>query len=246
MRQIVAIGGGGFSEEGAASTIDDYILALTGNPSPRICFLPTASGDADKYIAKFHAAFVPPRAVPSHLLLHHPRELDDYPEQAVDTRDDLRTHLLSQDVIYVGGGNTPAMLAVWRLHGLDRLLREAWESGVILCGISAGALCWFESGTTDAFGRGIEPLHDGLGLLPGSHCPHYSGEPGRRPRYLQWVGDGTLPAGFAVDDGAALHFRDRTVAGLVVSRAGAAAYSVVRDGQAARERRIIPPDGSVL
>jgi peptidase E len=130
--------------------LDDYVLGLTRAERPRVCFLPTASGDADPYIVKFYNAFTGTafshrRAIPTHLSLFR------------RTVADLRSFLLSQDVLYVGGGNTANMLAAWRIHGLDSILREAWQAGIILCGPSAGAVCWFESGVTDSFGLPLQP-----------------------------------------------------------------------------------------
>jgi peptidase E len=125
-----------------------------------------------------------------------------------------------------GGGSTANMLAIWRLHSVDRMLREAWESGVILAGISAGMICWFEASVTDSFGRGLAPFHDGLGLVPGSACPHYDSEPNRRPSYQQLIGEGALPAGIAADDGAAVHFVGTDLVEAVSSRPNACAYRV--------------------
>ena len=211
------MGGGGFSEDADHGRLmDDFVLGLTGRDTPRVCFVPTASGDAEGYIERFHAAFGGGRAAPSHLSLFR-REVDD-----------LAGFLLEQDVIYVGGGNTANLLAIWRLHGVDAILAEAWRRGVVLCGLSAGGLCWFEGGTTDSFG-GIAPLHDGLGLLPGSFCPHYDSEPLRRPQYHRFVADG-LPAGYAADDAAALRFEGRELAEAVVSSADARAFRVQLDG----------------
>ncbi len=132
------MGGGGFSMEPENPLLDDFVLGLTGKPRPKVCFVPTASGDAEGYRQRFQAAFPAERAEAASLLLFWEREPD------------LRSFVLSQDVIYVGGGNTVSLLAVWRAHGLDVVLREAWEAGVILCGVSAEALCWFEGGTTDS------------------------------------------------------------------------------------------------
>src|SRR5919201_2079274 len=137
-RHIVAMGGGGFSMDDAV--LDDYVLGLAAAERPAVCFLPTASGDADSYVVRFYAAFPPERARASHLPLF-----------ARDDRDP-RAYLLAQDVVYVGGGNTVNMLAVWRAHGVDAALREAWEAGVVLTGLSAGSLCWFEGGVTDSYG----------------------------------------------------------------------------------------------
>jgi peptidase E len=215
---IVAMGGGGFSMEPDNPLLDDHVLALArdgrGRARPRVCFLPTASGDAEGYVMRFYAAFAR-RAEATHLALFQRIVLD------------LEAFVLEQDVIYVGGGNTANMLAVWRLHGVDELLRRAWAAGTVLTGLSAGSLCWFEGGTTDSFG-GLAAYNDGLGLLPGSHSPHYDGEPGRRPAYHGYVADGSLPDGYAVDDGAALVFRGTRLDEVVGSRPAARAYRVER------------------
>ncbi len=201
-KQIVAMGGGSFSVEPDGSALDAYVLALAAKPRPKICFVPTASGDSPVYITKFYEAFGG-RAEATHLgLFGRPRT-------------DMASVLTSQDIIYVGGGNTANMLAVWRVHGVDRLMRAAWERGVILTGVSAGMICWFECGVTDSFGP-LAALRDGLGFLAGSACPHYDGEKDRRPTYQQLVRGG-CPAGYAADDGAALHFVDTDRAACVAS-----------------------------
>jgi dipeptidase E len=217
-RLIVAMGGGGFSMDTEDTLLDDHVLSLAraarGRDRPRVCFLGTASGDADTYFTKFYGAFAR-RAEASHLALF------------VRTVVDIDAFLLDQDVIYVGGGNTASMLAVWRTHGVDRALRRAWEAGVVLTGLSAGSLCWFEGGTTDSFGP-LAAFHDGLGFLPGSHSPHYDAEPERRPTYHDLIARGDLPGGFAADDGAALVFRGTDLAEVVVARPAARGYRVVR------------------
>ncbi len=193
--------------------LDDYVLEIARRDRPRVCFVPTASGDAENYIARFYEAFPSGRALATHLPLF--------------SRDDrhLRALILSQDIIYVGGGNVANLLSIWRLHGVDVIMREAWEAGIILCGISAGMNCWFEACSTDSFGP-LAPLRDGLGLLPGSACPHYDGEPQRRPTYLKFIEAGELPDGYAADDGAALHFVGTRLAQVVTSRPGAQAWRV--------------------
>ncbi len=224
-RLIVAMGGGGFSMEPDNPLLDDYTLDLArtarGRERPRACFLGTASGDTPGYIADFYAALAR-RSEASHLSLF------------VRTVDDIERYLLDQDVIYVGGGNTENMLAIWRVHGVDRALRAAWESGVVLTGLSAGSLCWFETGTTDSYGAGLAPLSSGLGFLLGSHAPHYDGESTRRSHYQRLIAEGVLPAGYAADDGVALVFRGRDLDEVVASRPGARAYRVERgpDGEA--------------
>jgi peptidase E len=222
-RTIVAMGGNGL-EEPYNALVDDHVLALArqtrGRERPRVCFLPTASGDSQAYVAAFYAAFAQ-RSEASHLGLFG------------RTVEDLERFVLDQDVIYVGGGNTANMLAVWRVHGLDRILARAWDEGVVLAGTSAGANCWFESSSTDSFGP-LAALNDGLGFLAGSHSPHYDGEPGRRPLFNRLIGQGLLPDGYASDDGAALVFRDRVLVEAVASLPEARAYRIVRgpDGRA--------------
>jgi peptidase E len=222
-RTIVAMGGNDISEP-YNPRLDDHILQLArerrGRERPRVCFVPTASGDSEAYVAGFYAAFAR-RSEASHLSLFG------------RTIVDLEAFVLEQDVVYVGGGNTANMLAVWRVHGLDRILASAWEAGVVLAGTSAGSNCWFEGSTTDSFGP-LAALPDGLGFLPGSHSPHYDSEPGRRPTYQRLVAEGALPDGHAADDGAGLVFDGTELAEVVASRVGARAYRVVRglDGQA--------------
>jgi peptidase E len=185
-----------------------------------VCFLPTASGDAPAYVERFRTVFGSRSdSAPSVLPLFR-RELDD---------DALRAFLLAQDIVYVGGGNTANLLAVWRTHGVDRLLREAYDRGTLLCGISAGANCWAEGSHTDSFGP-LTFLPDGLGLLPGSVCPHYDSEPGRRPSYRAAVASGALPAGWALDDGAAALFTDGALTETVTRAPGARVHRVEPDG----------------
>jgi dipeptidase E len=221
---IVAMGGGGFGDHGLETPLDEHILSLArsvrGHARPRVCYVPTAGGDSERNIARFYSAFAR-RSEATHLALFDRTVLD------------LEEFLLGQDAIYVGGGNTANMLAVWRVHGLDGILRRAWDDGVVLAGRSAGSICWFEGGTTDSFG-GLDPLRDGLGFLPGSHSPHYDGEPERRPTYQRLVATGELPAGFAADDGAALVFRGTELVEVVTEEPGARAYRVERgpDGTA--------------
>ena len=220
-RRIVALGGGGFSMEPDNLALDRHVLSLAGVERPRVAFVPTASGDADSYVARFHEAFATLPCEASHLSLLK-REIAD-----------LRAFVLAQDVIYVGGGNTFNMLALWKLHGLDVIFREAWEAGVVLAGISAGALCWFESGPTDSFGP-LAPMTC-LGFLAGSLCVHYDGEVARRPTYLGLVADGAVPDGWAADDGAALVFAGETLGEVVTSRPAARAFRVARGPGGATE-----------
>jgi dipeptidase E len=221
---ILTMGGGGFATEPENPLLDDYMMSLAtrrrgvGN-RPRVCFVTTASGDPQEYGDRFTQAFAD-RAETSTLRLFHLHELDGV---------DLRSHVLSQDVIYVAGGSTANLLVLWRLHGLDEIFAEAAEDGIVLAGISAGMNCWFEGSVTDSFGP-LAPLSDGLGFLAGSACPHYDGEPERRPAYLELVGNERLPAGYAADDGCALLFRDGELVEAVSSRPEARAFRVHRAG----------------
>lgn len=213
--QRLALLGGGFSTDDDG-LLDDWLLARARASRPKVCFVPTASGDAPAYIEQFHTAFRSrPACEPSVLHLFR-RELDD---------DALRSFLLAQDVVYVGGGNTANLLAVWRTHGVDRLLWEAYDQGTLLCGISAGANCWAKGSHTDSFGP-LTYLSDGLGLLPGSVCPHYDSEPGRRPSYRAAVAAGQLPSGWAVEDGAAVLFTDGVPTEAVTRTRGTGVYRV--------------------
>jgi peptidase E len=218
---IVAMGGGGFQMDEEHSPLDGFVRELararSGRDRPRVCYIPTAGADDAAEVVDFYAAYAP-ETEPSHLALFH------------RTARDVRSFLLGQDLIHIGGGNTANMLAIWRLHGVDTVLREAWQSGIVMSGMSAGAICWFEGCTTDSFGPDLSPLRDGLGILAGSFCPHYDGEAQRRPLFQRLVGDGTLPAGYAVDDGAALVFHGTRLAEVVTSRPAARAYRVEPSG----------------
>jgi peptidase E len=213
MRQIIALGGGGFLMEPENPLLDQYILTQSHKPNPKICFLPTASGDSEDFIERFYRSFEKMNCIPSHLSLFNPptRKIKDY--------------ILSKDIIYVGGGNTKNLLAIWKDWGLDLILKEAWEHGIVLSGISAGSLCWFEEGITDSFGNGLDSIKC-LGFLKGSNCPHYDGEIDRRPTYHKLISSGRLQSGFAVDDGVGLHFIDLDINKIVSSRPSAKAYKV--------------------
>jgi dipeptidase E len=218
-RRILAMGGGGFAMEPANPALDRYVLELgrARRPDPRICLLPTAGGDSEEQIFRFYAAFSDEACEPTHLSLFR---LGRRPVT-------LRSHLLEQDVIYVGGGSMLNMLVIWRAHGIDRVMREAWRAGVLLCGQSAGSMCWFERGITTSSGR-PEPA-TGLGFLRGSNSVHYDGEPHRRTRYLEAVRTGEVPGGYGVDDSAGLLFSGAALAEIVSSRPRARAYRIERD-----------------
>jgi peptidase E len=211
-RRILALGGGGFSMEPENPVLDDYLLKLSRAPRPKVCFVPTASGDAPEYVNAFHDA-LDGRAETSVLRLFA-RELED-----------LRSFVLEQDIVYVGGGSTANLLAVWRTHGLPEIFGEAADNGTVLAGISAGMNCWFEASVTDSFGPGLGPLRDGLGFVAGSACPHYDGEELRAGTYRKLVGAG-FPGGYAADDGCGLLFEDGQLTDVVASRPGADGYRV--------------------
>jgi dipeptidase E len=221
VRQIVALSGGGFLTEPGNPRWDDYLLGLLEPGRRRVCFIPTASGDAADFIVRFYQAYPSSRCQPSHLSLFNRGKVE------------LRELILQQDAVFVGPGNTLNMLALWRLHGLDAVLREAWEQGVLLCGMSAGAMCWFEGGVTDSLGP-LSSFHHGLGLLPGTLCPHYDSEPARRPAYHRLIAEG-LPGGLAADDGVGFHFIGTQLTHTFSSRAASQAWRVERVGADVRE-----------
>ncbi len=213
------MGGGGFTMAERSPALDRFVLELTAAPVPRICFIPTASGDPREQVTRFHERFGAWPCEPSVLSLFHLGE----------SRLDPIEHLLAQDAIYVGGGSMRNMLAIWREHGIDEALRVAWHRGVVLAGLSAGAMCWFEGGVSMS-GGAPEPV-GGLGLLPGSLSVHLDGEGERLPVYRAAVGSGALPAGYAVDDGAALLYVGTRLAECVASHAGARVVRVDPDGE---------------
>jgi dipeptidase E len=226
--QIVAFGGGGFSMEWGNTLLDEHVLSLTGVERPRVCFLPTASGDADHYVVRFYRAFSAARCEPSHISLFRR-------ETGVG---DPRAHLLEQDLVYVGGGSLVSLLGAWRAHGIDLALHEAWRSGVVMCGGSAGSLCWF-SHAVSSFHEGPPRLIEGLGFLPWSNAVHYAEEPGRRDAFLDAVARG-MPSGYGAGDGAALHFVGTELAEVASSRPGARAVHVTVDGTGRAGERALP------
>jgi dipeptidase E len=224
-RQIIAIGGAVLVPETGNRELERYILETSAKSSPRVLFVGTASGDEPTHVARFYESYAPLGCVPSHLTLFR------------RTPTDLRALVFAQDVVHVGGGNTRSMLAVWRDWGLDEILREAFERGVVLCGSSAGSICWFDEGVTDSIAGELSRM-SGLGILAGSNCPHYDGEPERRPAYHRMVSMGTIGPGYAADDGVGLHFVDGALHAAVTTRPNAAAYRVERDGDSVRETKL--------
>jgi peptidase E len=222
MLQIIAMGGGGFSMEPDNLALDRYIIEQARNERPKIAFLPQASGEARDYVLGFYKAFNSLDCRPSWLSLFQPHTAD------------IEGYLMEQDVIYVGGGNTKSMIALWREWGLDKILRQAGENGTVLAGISAGMNCWFDICTSDSIPGQLITVPC-LGYLKGSCSPHYDGEPGRRPAFQGFVGRGEIPPGIALDDGAAAHFVDGELKLVVSSRPDAKGYRVERAETGARE-----------
>ncbi|HEX6367341.1 MAG TPA: peptidase E [Longimicrobium sp.] len=225
--QIVAFGGGGFAMEPDNPLLDDYILSLTGKARPRVCLIPTAAGDSVAWLDRFYELFTEDRCEPTHLALFS-RSVDD-----------LYEFLAEQDVIYASGGNTVNGLAVWRAQGLADVLPRVLAGGTIACGVSAGALCWFDRGITDSYGPGLNPLENGLGFLPGSFCPHYDSDPRRPFSYPEYVRT-TGVAGTAVDDGVALHYVDGQLRRIVSSRPAARAWRMTPEAGEVRVEPIQP------
>jgi dipeptidase E len=235
-RRIVAMGGGGFSAAPYGDpALDRYVLDVAERPCPRVCLLPTASGDPEEQIQRFYRAYHDLPCEPTHLSLFR---LGTKPV-------DLRALLLGQDVIYAGGGSLLNLLAIWRAHGVDAILREAWERGVVLSGISAGSMCWFAAGVTK--GYGVPRAVEGLGLLPASNSVHHSAEPERRPCFHEAVRCEMAPPGYSVDDGVGLLFAGDELVEAVSARDGAGAWWVDADeGGAVLETpldvRLLPRD----
>jgi len=222
---VVAMGGGGFLCGDLASPLDGVLLELTDVRRPHVVFLPTATGDADRAVEAFDAAWSGRSCTIDTAFTF------GIPDRPAD-------RVAAADVVVVAGGNTANMLAIWRLHGVDRALRDAWERGAVLGGVSAGANCWFEACVTDSFSAELDGLADGLGLLPGSYCPHFDGEERRRPVYTRLVAEG-FPAGIACDDDAAAVYRGSELLEVVAQRAGAHGYRVSAAGVEPIETRLL-------
>lgn len=210
---LIAIGGGGFSEA-TEPELDVYVLAQSPAPCPRIGFICTASGDSDHYLVKFYRRFAALNCRASHLSLFL-------------RTPDLSAWAAAQDVIYVGGGNTKSMLAVWHCWGLPAVLADALARGTVIAGVSAGAICWFEQGLTDSEAQGLMAL-DCLGWLAGGCAPHYSNDPERRATYTRLLAAGLIAPGLGLDDGAAVHFQQGRAQRVVLGNARAGAYRIAR------------------
>lgn len=222
MGQIIALGGHNLTTGDEDAALSRYILNQVPAESPRICFLSQGSGEDAFYVANFYRHFLALNALPSDLSLFKPHTAD------------IAGFLLTQDIIYVGGGNTKSMLALWKEWGVDRTLRQAWEQGTLLSGVSAGAICWFEEGLTDSIPGKLTALSC-LGFLSGSCSPHFDGESERRPAYERLIAEGGMAGGFGIDDQAALHFAGSGPPRVVSSRANATAYRVERTPEGACE-----------
>jgi len=223
-QQIVALGGGGFSMEPHNLALDRYILSLTKKDRPKVCFMPQASGESPLYVRRFYDAYTHLNTDASWFSLFEP------------VHNDWRDYLLEQDVLFVGGGNTKSMIALWQAWGVVDVLKEALENGTVLAGVSAGAICWFEQCVTDS----VWPLGiiEGLGFLQGSSCPHYDGEAERRPAVHQMLTNGDLIAGIAINDYAAAHYIDGELHKVVTSRATAKAFLVSSQDGTAQETEL--------
>jgi len=217
--RILACGGDG--------DFTDFLLGLSVRRRPRVCFLPTAAGDEPARIVRFYERLRGARCEGYHVTVF------GTPEAPAE-------RVAAADVVWVGGGNTANLLALWRVHGIDGALREVWSRGGVLAGSSAGANCWFEACVTDSFGLELGPLVDGLGFLPGSFCPHYDGEELRRPVYARLVADGVLPPGTASDDLAAVLFEGTELCEVVSTRPGSSAYRVAPGSEEALSARLLP------
>ncbi|QQE80493.1 peptidase E [Alicyclobacillus sp. SO9] len=227
MRQIIAMGGGGFSMQPDNPLLDEYVLSQVPKHRPKVCFVPTASGDSESYVERFYAAFRNLDCEPSHLSLFR-----------LPTTD-LESFVLEKDILYVGGGNTKNLLALWRDWGLDSIMKLAWENGIVLAGVSAGSICWFEEGLTDSFGVTLDGLSC-LGFLPGSNCPHYDGESERRPTFHRLLQHRRIGPGLAAEDGVAFHFIGTELKATVSSRPNARGYRLSMGENGVREEEIVP------
>ena len=221
-RNIIAIGGGGFGANPGQGIIEEYILKQTKKKNPKICFIPTATGDNEAYKVNFYSTFTNLNCCPSHL---------DFFKRTPDLND----LILNQDAIFVGGGNTKSMLAVWKEWGLDKILKKAYREGVVMSGVSAGAICWFQNGITDSWASNLKVMPC-LNFIKGTCCPHYDEEPERRPAVKKLLLSSKTKDVFAVDGGAALHIKDEKIFKSVVFRNEKSSYLVSHDGKKINEK----------
>jgi peptidase E len=217
-RRILALGGHDFDRRVGNDAICDLIVELADSRRPRICLLPTASGDPEDQIARFRRGFAERDCLPEVISVFR---LGENPV-------DLREELLGQDVIYAGGGSMLNLLAIWRAHGIDEILRECWREGILICGQSAGAMIWFQAGITSS--QGEPAVAAGLGLLRGSACVHYLTEPVRRRRFLRAIADGEIECGLGLEDQTGALFEDTELVETISARDGAEVWEAARDG----------------
>ncbi len=216
MRQVIAIGGGGFGRTQESNLIEQYILDQTSKKKPKICFIPTATGDLDTYVVNFYSVFTKLNCEPSHI---------SFFKRTID----LQAHIQNQDAIFVGGGNTKSMLAVWRDWGLDLILRDAYDRGVVMSGVSAGAICWFEAGLTDSWASDFKMMKC-MNFIPGNCAPHYDEEPERRPATKRFLENKSIDFMYGIEGGAALHFIDEIPNSTIQFKKNKNAYKVTLDG----------------
>ena len=221
MRQVIAIGGGGFGRTQESNLIEQYILDQTSKTKPKICFISTATGDLDSYIVNFYSVFTKLKCEPSHI---------SFFKRTID----LQAHIQKQDAIFVGGGNTKSMLAVWRDWGLDLILKDAYDRGVVMSGVSAGAICWFEGGLTDSWASDLKMM-ECMNFIPGSCAPHYDEEPERRPATKQFLENKSIDFMYGIEGGAALHFVDEIPNSTIQFKKNKYAYKVTLNGNKINE-----------
>ena len=193
-KHIIAIGGGGFGRKNSSLLIEEYLLSISGKDYPKICFLPTATGDNDSYIVRFYSIFTRLKCIPSHI---------EFFKRTID----IENHIMDQDIIFVGGGNTKSMLAIWNDWGMSQLLKDAYNKGVIMSGVSAGAICWFTSGITDSWDNELRILPC-LNFISGTCCPHYDEEPARIPFVKSALENNLIDNCLSIEGNCALHLRD--------------------------------------
>jgi len=222
---IIAIGGGGFGRSPENPIIEKYILDQSNSANPNICFFPTASAENKGYIDNYYKAFSKLDCTPTHISLFK-------------RTPDVKAEIEKSDIIYIGGGNTKSMLAVFEEWGINRLLLEAYKNGKILAGVSAGAICWFTKGITDSWADELKVL-DCLDMLPGCCCPHYDGEKDRRPSVIEFINSGKIESCIALEDGAAIHYKDGNLMNAVSFYKGANVYNIYQENGDIRE---IPMD----
>ncbi|MDA7729718.1 peptidase E [Gammaproteobacteria bacterium] len=223
MKQIISIGGGGFGRSLGELRIEKYIINQSKSKNPKICFIPTATGDDNGYINNFYRAFNSLACIPSDI---------SFFKRTID----LRKHILDQDIIFVGGGNTKSMLAVWREWGLDVILKEAYDKGVIMSGVSAGAICWFEQGITDSWSHDLA-IMDCLGFVNGTCCPHYDEEPNRRPFVSRALKNKSIDSCISIEGFNALHLVDDSPKYSVAFKDNNDTYNVVlKNGEVSEDQ----------